>query len=185
MKHNMNSRRITARSATQRSLRREDRAPGSTVAFRAVTFLSRSWLLVTALLAGCPAPLFYGMYGPQPAYGVTPPPHDPTVAIADFSYSPASPIHIGDTLTFTATLTHAAPGNVLQVVAGEQPVNFVLLRDDGWAPDTHANDGVYRGTLLWKASFGPVTSLSLKVQMTWYDGSPGGEHAGPPLTVEE
>ena len=149
------------------------------------TVLRRCWLVAVALLAGCPIPGIYGLYGPQPAYGVTPPPHDPTVQITDFSYSPSSPIRLGDTLTFTAQLSHPAQGSSLEVVLGDPAVNFAPLRDDGRAPDDIANDGVYRGTALWKPSFGLAQDKPVKVQMTWYDGAPGGELAGPPLTVEE
>ena len=145
----------------------------------------RCWLCAVGLLAGCPAPLAIGVYGPQPAYGVTPPPHDPTVQITDFSYTPSSPIHRGDTLTFTAKLSRPAPGNALEVVLGDPARNFAALRDDGLAPDDHANDGVYRGTAVWKYSFGLAQDEPVKVQMTWSDGVPGGELAGPPLTVEE
>ena len=76
-------------------------------------------------------------------------------------------------------------GRSLQYCRGDPARNFAALRDDGLAPDDHANDGVYRGTAVWKYSFGLAQDEPVKVQMTWYDGYPGGELAGAPLTVEE
>ena len=105
--------------------------------------------------------------------------------IVDFSYTPASPIHIGDTLSFQAELNHATNAAYLEVVIGQPQVNYTMLQDYGWAPDAVADDGIYSGTLQWQPAFGPVIDEPVVVRLRWMDYAPGLELAGPPLTVEE
>ena len=147
--------------------------------------LLRLALVAAAWLAGCHTPIFSPAYGMQPLYGIDWPPHDPTVAITDFSYTPQSPVHIGDTLSFTTTLNHATDGANLEVAIGQSAVQYAMLQDYGWAPDARAHDGIYSGTLEWQPAFGPITNQPVVVRLIWYDGYPGLELAGPPLTVEE
>ena len=147
--------------------------------------LWRAALIGVAWVAGCHVPVWVPAYGAVPLYGMPPTPHDPTVQITDFSYEPASPVRIGDTLTFTTTLNHATNGAYLQVVIGEPPVNFAMLNDYGIAADAHAYDGIYSGLLEWTPAFGPIANEPMVVHLSWEDGAPGLELAGPPLTVEE
>lgn len=136
-------------------------------------------LLMLAWIAGCHMP------GGQADYGVQAPPHDPTVELIDFSYTPASPIHVGDTLTFTATLNHHSVSSDLVVRLGEPPVDMVPLNDTGYPPDVTANDGVYTGNLIWTPELGPASGMLITLQMLWFDGPPYMERTAPPLTVGE
>ena len=141
--------------------------------------VTRSGLLAVAWIAGCHMP------GGQLDYGVQTPPHDPTVELIDFSYTPASPIHVGDTLTFSAKLNHHSEAADLVVRLGEPPVEMAALRDDGSPPDLKANDGVYAGKLVWTPELGPAADLLITFQLLWFDGPPYIERTAPPLTVKE
>lgn len=98
----------------------------------------------------------YAAYGPPmvPAYGVQMVP----LEIKFYTYTPSSPVHVGDTLTFTAQLE---PAQYLQanVAAGNTVEPFhewlhVQLHDDGVAPDTVAGDNVFTGSGRWLAEYG-------------------------------
>jgi len=154
----------------------------------------RVGLFGLAFLAGCGFP-WWGLGGGGPAYGVsypmygmepTPgPPHDSTVVLEDFSYTPASPIHVGDSLRFTATANHTTDtGYVVAIVdEGQYDYHAAEMRDDGQAPDDVAGDGVWRGELAWLPEFGTCSKALVTVYLHWYDYTEGLSLLAPKLTV--
>ena len=116
----------------------------------------RGLLLVGTVLIGiaCNSPFPFG-YG-EAAYGAPVPPSHPTVVLTDFSYTPASPIRIGDTLTFTARTN--VPTTQAEVFANlpTEVSSSVTLRDDGKFPDETAGDGIWMAQTGWTAEMGPV-----------------------------
>ena len=144
--------------------------------------MPRRWALtLLALLGGSAAGCSC------PAYGTpfTPPPHDPTVQLIDFSYSPPSPIHLGDSLTLTARLNHYAEGCELDARYGDPIVYLAPLYDDGYPPDATARDGVYTGMLVWTPQLGLGENMPVSLKLEWYDGTPGITRNTAPLTVED
>lgn len=118
--------------------------------------MSRLWRILASVFAvgagmqalvSCPVP------GPV-AYG--PPPVE-ILEILSFSYAPPSPVHVGDTLIFTAQLEPAADRTAEVNV---YPFNTALetfhvqLHDDGLAPDAAAHDGIFTGSGQWLAKSG-------------------------------
>jgi hypothetical protein len=116
------------------------------------------------------------------AYGM-PIPHDPTVVLQDFSYTPASPIRVGDTLRLTATLNHTTYAGWLEAVFKHHKLAAVQLRDDGTAPDEVDGDGVYTGELTWSAELGDGKDLPVWVELNWDDGFAGQRQEAAPLTI--
>lgn len=148
------------------------------------------WRLVARLALGCCALLAgcdWGQMGARNMYGVylPPQPHDPTVTLDSLSYTPASPIRIGDTLQLTATASHATVAGYVVVIVdkGHHDTFAVALRDDGQAPDDVAADGVWRGAAPWPAQFGTCSKALLTAYLRWYDGADGGSLRAPNLTV--
>lgn len=109
-------------------------------------------VLLASMACKTGLPAFYAV----PAYGVPPPPEHPTVRLTDFSYTPASPIHIGDSLTLTArtNIPIAEAGVVVELPASV--VTEVRPADDGKPPDTAAGDGIWTAETTWTAEMGPV-----------------------------
>lgn len=142
-----------------------------------------SGLILLGILAGCGiVPMrMRNVYGSP----IPPQPHDPTVELVDFSYTPQSPIHLGDTLTFTATLNHHASGCILKAYAREQGLTLAYLNDNGISPDTTANDGIYTGMFTWEQEMDTAADIPINFQLVWSDGAPGLDSNAAPLTVEE
>ncbi|MBN2081611.1 hypothetical protein JW859_05305 [bacterium] len=98
-------------------------------------------------------------------YGVFPPRTHPTVEFTSFSYTPASPIHIGDTLTVTATTNQAVTNANMHAVLPAQENSSLVLNDDGQPPDVQAGDGIWTGERTWTASMGTSDNGSLVVML--------------------
>jgi hypothetical protein len=169
---------------------REVARPGSMwrVVWRVATLTAA--LLSGTLFTACPLYGPVAMYGPQPAYGITPPPHDSSVVLQDFSYTPASPIHGGDTLLLTAQLNKPTEAAYLDVNIGTPahpvtgyPTLTIYLRDDGVAPDATALDGVWSAELPWAGMPAPLADLPVTAELHWQDGYPGQHLDGPALSV--
>ena len=140
-------------------------------------------LPLVALLAGCSKWWEPGLGG-QLDYGVPPPPHDSTVQLIDFAYSPASPWHVGDEFLVTATVNHPPKNRYsayLQFSIGTQLE--IPLNDDGSPPDATAQDGVWSGGYSVYENFEPGANLPTLLRLIWDDGAPGQQLDGPPLTV--
>lgn len=135
-----------------------------------------------AFLAGCG---WFDMPGARSMYGVYLPPwpHDPTVTLDSFSYTPASPAHVGDELVFRATLNKPANGVYLRAAIGQPERELCSMNDYGIPPDVTAGDGAYAGWVTWVAEAGTGEDLPVWVELEWDDGAPGQTLSGPPLTV--
>lgn len=125
------------------------------------------------------------MAGVTACYGApyVPLPHDPTVTIDHFTYTPASPIHVGDTLTLTATLNHPTNAGWLQATVKKPSLAQGVLYDNGIAPDSAPGDGIFTGTLEWSPPLDDGVGLPVWVELLWDDGYPGLQLGGPPLTI--
>ena len=117
------------------------------------------------------------------AYGEPPPPHDKHVTLNQFSYTPASPIHIGDALTFTATLNKHTDAGFLRVEVGNPVAHSLWLADDGSGADAVAGDGIYSLRVSWPEQSGTGENLPIQVRLIWWDSYPGQQLDGPPLTI--
>jgi hypothetical protein len=138
------------------------------------------WLVrVAGWLSGCGCAVVvtacYGTPGP-------PQPHDPTVLLQDFSYTPASPIHVGETLIMQATLNKPMYTGWMQAVVKKPELAAAYLNDRGEAPDVTAGDGVYTGELEWTAALGTGVGLPVYAEQ-WADDTAGQRRDGPALTV--
>ena len=153
---------------------------------RAISTLAYSLL---AVLGGCSPPVIAPMYGPPPVE------HDPSIEIADFSYQPASPIRVGDTLRFTATTSQPFDGygGEIRAVIGEEqigplvgheyPIQHVWLNDHGVEGDEIAADGIWTGELEWLPEYGPQQDLPVSAHLQWADGYSTAPITAPALTV--
>jgi hypothetical protein len=120
----------------------------------------------------------------RPLYGMGPPEHDPSVVLQDFSYTPASPIHVGDALTFTLRLNHPlvrTDAAWLNVELGNPSLAGLKLKDEGLAPDSVAGDGIYSGSFYWTLS--STDEIIPTAKLHWRDGAPVQQLSGPPLMV--
>lgn len=114
-----------------------------------------------------------------PAYGT--PMYDPV--LTSFTYTPPSPVHFSDTLTFQADVTDAGIKLVRVRIDGVVH-HWVDLNDAGQAPDAQAGDGVWTGALYWKAKMGADENMSVAAYAYRDPTSLAtGRRAGPPLTV--
>ena len=146
----------------------------------------RLGLGLVALLAGCPNTYSVGVYGMPPAE------HDPDVEITDFSYTPATDVHVGDTITLQVTLNKPAEidagfigiytGNVSDIL-DISLLEAYALNDYGYGADQTALDGVWTGEYTWPDPPGAVTTLPFFVRLNWYDGYATDYFRGPDLTV--
>lgn len=138
-------------------------------------------LLSGTLLGSCP---MAGMYGPQPAYGVVPPPHDPQLVLEDFSFTPAQ-LQGGELLRITAHTNHSTIGVDMEArFAGPGGTACsAWLNDYGLPPDGVASDNVWHGELVWDSAQDPPGTYSVTLTLDWQDGWPGQQLTGPPLTV--
>jgi hypothetical protein len=109
-----------------------------------------------------------GMYD-EPDYGILPPPSHPTVILTDFSYTPASPIHINDTLTLTAKTNLPVADAQVRVHFPDTLEGPLELTDDGRPPDALAGDGIWTGEQTWTAEMGTADESSIWVTLD-FDG---------------
>jgi hypothetical protein len=93
--------------------------------------------------------------------------------IRSFSYSPPSPIHPGEMLTFTSRILEPNVVSVQALASGESHGELrVNLHDDGVAPDETAGDLMYTGAAVWDPALGTgIMAVSLSVQAT-VNGTP-------------
>lgn len=138
--------------------------------------MRRFWERLSRVLAVCTgaAALFA-----CPAYGA--PNFAP--AIKSFTYTPSSPIHFSDTLTFRVDVTDAEI-KLVRVRIDGLIHHWVDLNDAGQAPDAQAGDGVWTGALYWKAKMGAGENLNVSAS-AYRDpvNRATGWSEGPPLTV--
>jgi hypothetical protein len=76
------------------------------------------------------------------------------LSVAAFTCTPASTVHVGDTLVFQAQLEPAPQCGVSITAVNDAPVFYMLLHDDGQAPDIAPGDSVYSGKLVWREEYG-------------------------------
>lgn len=114
-------------------------------------------LCTAALLGACG-----GGAGPDtnPGTPVTP------LNIRAFVYQPPSPIHPGQTLTFTARILEQQIISVKVLANGESHGELRAdLHDDGVAPDETAGDFTFTGSAVWEPALGTgIMAVSLSVQ---------------------
>lgn len=86
--------------------------------------------------------------------------------ISSFGFTPPSPIHLGDTLTFSARVLEQQVVSVQVLATGESNGDLrVELHDDGVAPDETAGDAMYTGAAVWAPELGTgIMAVSLSVQ---------------------
>lgn len=135
--------------------------------------------IANALLLGLSGSVFVNCA----AYGMPMIAHDASVVLEDFSYTPASPIHVGDTITFHAKLNHYADGAYLSVNAGQPGYFQTYLHDYGKMGDGKAGDGIYTSVVQWHAWNGSGSGIPISVDLWWDDGYTQQHLSAPPLTV--
>jgi len=141
--------------------------------------------VASAILLGLSGSVFVncgGAYG-SPVPPDPPPPHDPSVVLLDFSYTPASPIHMGDALHLTATLNKPTAAGIVFVDIGDPWRITLFLNDYGASGDAVAGDGVCSAYYEWDAWGGTGSDLPVVAELSWLDHTPGQTLDGPPLTV--
>ena len=180
------------------TLRWDDGAPGQTLkrpaaddpaggggrAMKLLRLAMRLCGMVSMALAGaagCTGVPAYGVV--YPMYGPAVPPHDPSVVLQDFTYTPASPIHVGDQLTLQAHLNKPTEAASLRAIVKKETLATCYLNDAGMPPDLTEGDGVYTGALVWTRELGTGKGLPVWVELSWMDGAPGQTLDGPPLTI--
>jgi hypothetical protein len=107
-------------------------------------------------------------FGGQLDYGVAIPPEHPTVRLTDFSYTPASPIHINDTLTLTAKTNLPIADAQVLVHFPDTVEGPIELTDDGRAPDARAGDGIWMGEKTWTEEMGTADNGSIWVTLDFH-----------------
>lgn len=129
--------------------------------------ITKALCFAALLLAGAACKYLLPVYG-VPLYGSVPPREHPTVKLTDFSYTPASPIRIGDTLKLTArTNLPAADAQVFAQLPGNSG-GPVELKDDGQAPDVAANDGIWTAEKTWGDELGTADNASIWVMLDFH-----------------
>lgn len=131
------------------------------------------WRVLTTLCAlfaaGTGAGCHWALPGGGPLYGVMPVP----LEIESFSYSPPGPLHVGDTLTFTALIPQGGVSSayVQAAIPGAGGMD-VILHDDGLAPDAVAGDRVFSAARQWLATYGTGTAQVRLLASGLLDGQP-------------
>ncbi len=141
-----------------------------------------------SLLAGCGylnETHFHADYGVAVPPPPPPIPHDPTVTLDDFSYTPPSPVSPGDTLEFTATTNKPTNAGEIYISFGDPPVFRAYLNDNGAGADDVANDGIWHGEFPLQHNTPPFEDLSVIARLHWDDGAEPLELAGEDLTILE
>jgi hypothetical protein len=146
--------------------------------------MSRFWRVLAGVMAavtGASALTSCPVYGMAPAYGVQYVP----LTITSFSYSPPSPAHVGDTLTFVAQL-ELADMRTADVSAGNLTETLhVTLHDDGVAPDATAGDSIFTGSGQWLAQYGTGQTQAVLSAQGNKQGAAAHGNAMLPLDVEQ
>jgi hypothetical protein len=86
--------------------------------------------------------------------------------IRGFSYSPPSPIHVGDFVRFTAAIYQPDTISAQVYAVGEGNGELMLdMRDDGISPDVLAGDNIYTTAVEWPEAIGVgIMAVSLEVR---------------------
>jgi hypothetical protein len=147
-----------------------------------VRWMCRGGLALVSLLAGCWGGGIKALYGPEPLYGIQPPPHDPSLTIQDFSYTPASPVAQGSQLEFSAKTSKPTDAAYMTVSVGDPRIDFFPLQDNGVAPDAVADDGIWTGQ--WTLPQNQTGTLPVIVRLEWLDGYRL-ERQGPDLLIND
>jgi hypothetical protein len=116
--------------------------------------MSALCVLLATGFAGCS---WFTIGGGGPAYGMPIVPLD----IKSFSYTSASPVHVGDTLTFIAELEPAGSRTAVVYAGNVAPRFRVQLHDDGQTPDAAEGDDVFSGSGPWLAANGTGETQAL------------------------
>ncbi|MBN2081612.1 hypothetical protein JW859_05310 [bacterium] len=150
--------------------------------------------LVVFLATGCPYGKIVGMYGIQPAYGIEPPPHDPSVSVTNFDYEPAV-LQVGETINFTAITSRALldyEGYVVAEIGDPEAGSVwatphggvrVYMRDDGSDGDGVAQDGVWYGHYTCPTISTPYYNLPVTAHIQWTDGYASEDFTGNSLSI--
>jgi len=115
-------------------------------------------------------------------YGMPPPSEHPTVRLTDFSYTPASPIYIGDTLVLTAVTNEPTTTASMHAYLPATVTKYVELQDDGQPPDETAGDGTWTAELVWTEELGAVEDKNVQAELS-FNGRYNSQHIWQPLTV--
>ena len=121
----------------------------------------------------------------QAAYGVPPPPDHPTIVLTDFSYTPATPIRVGDTLTLTAVTNQPVSDALVLAYFAVPTGGGIELKDDGQPPDAAAGDGIWTAEQAWTAEMGPVEAGAVEASLLFSADYMWQTRSAPPLTVLE
>lgn len=132
-----------------------------------------------ALLSGCKGTGGWA----EPMYGMEIPPEHPTVVLTDFSYTPASPIRVGDTLTLTVTTSEPVEQALVSVRLPSLTDRYVELADDGQPPDETAGDGIWTAERLWTEEMGNPTRGAIEAELFFLTYYRQQQLWGPDLTV--
>jgi hypothetical protein len=143
---------------------------------------------ILAILSGCSPPVIAPLYGPAVID------YDPSVELADFTYEPAGPIHVGDKLTFTATLNKQVDPSSVSVIAeigseaaplaGSGAASIVeWLNDQGYDGDGVAGDGIWTAELTWSPEYGTQQDVPVSGHLQWANGFANEAIHAAPLTV--
>lgn len=127
-------------------------------------------------------------------YSVPPPPIDSTVKIEGFTYTPASPIKVGDRLTFTASFNRPVlpEAGELKILIGskDQPLvgyapngMLVTANDEERDGDLVYFDGIWTSELIWLEVMGAQQDLPVSAHLEWSNGFVSEEVFAAPLTV--
>lgn len=140
--------------------------------------LSLAGIFAGGVWGGCGVP----MYGAELMYMPTPPSHDPTVTIEDFSYTPVNTAPPGTRIVFRATTSKPTNAGYVTMHFGNPTADFFHLYDNGYAPDSAAEDGIWSGEWTVPDDAQPGL-LAVSVHLDWWDGFSGLEFSGLPLTI--
>ena len=136
-------------------------------------------MALLALLSGCKGAGGWA----EPMYGMEIPPVHPTVVLTDFSYSPASPIRVGDTLRLEVTTSEPIEHVLVVVQLPSLTDGYVQLQDYGQPPDEVAWDGIWTAELLWTEEMGNPTRGHIEAELHFLGNYTPQFLEGPDLTV--
>ena len=152
---------------------------------RALSALAYSLL---AVLSGCSPPIIAPLYGPAPVE------HDPSVEITDFSYTPASSIQLGESLTFSGKTNQQINqwdcAFIVTVGSQQSPVSGWTSGIAEYAIEPASEQGrstgrddQWTGDLVWYPEYGLGQDLPVSAHLEWSDGYQTEPVMTAPLTV--